>query len=64
MAQLIVRSVESAVVDGLQRRARRNRRSLEDEVRLKPEPVASPDGTAEGVPFPFSGPAPATREVL
>jgi len=33
MAQLIVRNVEESVKSGLQRRARRNGRSMEEEVR-------------------------------
>ncbi len=33
MAQLVVRNLESAVKAGLQRRAKRNRRSMEAEVR-------------------------------
>lgn len=33
MAQLVVRKLESAVKTGLQRRARRNGRSMEEEVR-------------------------------
>ena len=33
MAQLVVRNIESSVKAGLQRRAKRNRRSMEAEVR-------------------------------
>ena len=32
--------------------------------RLKPEPVVTPGGTAEAVPYPFSVPSTVTRELL
>jgi len=63
MAQLLVRNLENAVKMRLQRRARRNGRSMEEEVRdilraavQKESPPAGGLGTELAALFPKSGP--------
>jgi plasmid stability protein len=48
MAQLVVRNIEDTVKERLQQRARRNRRSMEDEVREILRGAVSREETPQG----------------
>jgi len=70
MAQLVVRGIENSVKVGLKRRARRNRRSMEEEVRDILRAAVSDQesapagglGTEIAALFPKSGPDVEIRE--